>query len=51
MNKRERWTIIDVNEALIEAVKKFAKENGYTTAKALDILVAQALEVAPPSEQ
>lgn len=42
MNKRERWTIIDVNEALIEAVKKFAKENGYTTAKALEVMAQKA---------
>lgn len=42
MNKRDRWTIIDVSEPLIEAVKKFAKENGFTTAKALEVLAEKA---------
>jgi len=42
MNKRERWTIIDVNESVIKAVKIFAKQNGYTTAKALEVMAEKA---------
>lgn len=43
MNKRDRWTIVDVDEDLIKRVKEYAKKNGYTTAGALKELVRIAL--------
>jgi len=39
MNKRERWTIIDVDEDVILLVKEYAKKNGYTTGRALSELI------------
>lgn len=54
MNKRDRWTIVDVDEDLIEFVKKLAKANGFTTAGALKYMQrivenAQAQESAKKS--
>jgi predicted methyltransferase len=43
LSKRTRWTILDVDESIIKAVKKFANDNGFTTARALKELITKAL--------
>lgn len=39
MNIRKRWTVLNVDESIIEIVRKFAADNGYTTSKALKELI------------
>lgn len=42
--KRIRWTVLDIDEDTISLIKKYAKDNGYTTAKALSVLVKKGVE-------
>lgn len=44
MKKRSRWTVLDVEESVIKTIKKYAKQNGLSTAKAIKDLVAIALK-------
>ena len=39
MNKRARWTILNVDEAIIKAVKRYAALNGLRAEKALKELI------------
>lgn len=42
MNKRARWTILNVEEAIIKVVKKYAALNGLRAEKALSDLIANS---------
>lgn len=43
VRKLQRWTVLDVDEDVTIAAKKFAKDNGYTLGKAVTILLSKAL--------
>lgn len=38
-NKRDRWTILDIDEEVIKIIRRFARRNGYTTGRALGEIV------------
>lgn len=44
MNKRARWTILDVSEELIKLAKKYAKKHGYTMGKAMDEIIKKGTQ-------
>lgn len=43
MVKRDRWTILDVDENSIKLLKKYAKINGYTTGKAISEVILNSV--------
>lgn len=43
-DKRERWTILEVDEVAIKMARKFAKKNGYTLGKAISELIYKTIK-------
>lgn len=44
--KKDRWTILEVDEALIKDVKQFSKNNGYKLGGGVEYLLKRGLKNA-----
>lgn len=44
VRKLKRWTVLDVDEDVTIGVRQFARQNGYTSGKAVVILLEKALK-------